>query len=308
MQLDMAVRAVQSDYGDYPPDFSDWSTPGTLSANSDSPAVDRWLLRAFPRYTVTSGKTPSWQMVNDIQNYYFNASTSGTVANPASALVVFLGGVPAVAGSSSTGWYNNYSVQNPTGGIPWRSDGFNADPTSPFSPGLPRIKAKFEFPNNRVDTSTGSPYFVPPGVASAGPNAIPAPYVYFHAGLDQTTGNPTSGSWCYNYYYNGTKYVLQQFVLPSADANSPPGANTDYAVPYQKVVPSGNSPIVNPPWRNNDTFQIISSGLDGLYGNLATRVSGTVMVNNTPALSLPDFDNVTNFIQNGSTLENELTK
>ena len=158
MQLDMAVRALQADYGDYPPDFSDW-------ASNDSLAVDRWLLRAFPRYALTgSNTTLSQQMVNDIlSNYKVN------VANPAAALVVFLGDVPAVAGA-----YNAYSVQNPNGsGIPWRSDGFNADPTQPFSPGQPRIKAKFEFPSARVDTYLGSPYFVPPGVSAASPNSIP---------------------------------------------------------------------------------------------------------------------------------------
>jgi prepilin-type N-terminal cleavage/methylation domain-containing protein len=275
MQLDMAVKALQTDCGDYPPDFSDWT-------GSDSLAVDRWLLKAFPRY-VTGSNTPSKQMVTDIQNNY-----KVSVANPASALVVFLGGVPAVAGA-----YNSYSVQTPTGGIPWRSDGFNADPTSPFTPGQPRIKAKFEFPSARVDTSTGSPFFVPPRV-SATPNsaipAIPLPYVYFRAGLDQS-----SGAWCYN-YNNGSTNVTQQFPSSSSSGN-------DQCVPYQKVVPSGNSAVINPPWRNNDTFQIISSGLDGLYGNHATpRISGT-----PTGLSLTDLDNIANFVQNGSTLESDMS-
>jgi prepilin-type N-terminal cleavage/methylation domain-containing protein len=284
MQLDLAVRAVQADYGDPPPDFSDWT-------GSDSIAVDRWLLKAFPRYILTGTNTASAQMVSDIQtNYGVN------VANPASALVVFLGGVPGVAGT-----YNAFNIQTPTGGIPWRSDGFSADATHPFSPGQPRIKAKFEFPANRVNTSTGAPCFCPPGVSATAPTTIPAPYVYFRAGLDQNTG-----AWCYN-YYNGAATLTQTFY--------PPGNSTDLAVPYQKVVPSGNNAVINPPWRNNDSFQIISSGLDGLYGfnraasapYVAGRVASLPSMLSIYPSGGGDFDNITNFITNGSTLENELT-
>jgi prepilin-type N-terminal cleavage/methylation domain-containing protein len=281
MQLDMAARAVQNDYGDYPPDFSDWT-------GSDSLAVDRWLLRAFPRYTVTSGKTPSWQMVNDISTNY-----GVTVSNPASALVVFLGGVPAV-GVSAGYTYSGYSVQSGTGAVPWRSDGFSADATHPFSPGQPRIKPAFQFLSTRVDTTQGSPYFVPPGVSAAPNSAIPAvplPYVYFRAGLDQN-----SGAWWYN-YYNGSSTLQQQF---------PTASSGDCCVPYQKVVPSSNNAVLNPPWRNNDTFQIISCGLDGLYGKGTTRVAGSLQGLCVYPAGGGDLDNVTNFIQNGSTLEDEL--
>ena len=276
MQLDMAVRNLQTDYGDYPPDFSDVGT----SPNS----VDRWLNKAFPRY-VTGSNTPSQQMVSDISTNY-----GVTVSNPASALVVFLGGVPAVG--KGTGTYSGYSVQNPNGSsaFPWRSDGFNADPTSPFSPGVPRIKAKFEFPSARVDTSQGSPCFVPPAVTSTANSAIPAiplPYVYFRAGLDYN-----SGAWCYNYYYSSSAAVTQAF----------PSSSGDCCMPYRKVVPSGNSAIINPPWRNNDTFQIISCGLDGVYG-----IHTTPPTAGTPTgLAVGDFDNITNFVQSGSTLEDEM--
>jgi prepilin-type N-terminal cleavage/methylation domain-containing protein len=308
MQLDMAARALQTDYGDYPPDFSDFNTK-----TNDSPAVDRWLQKAFPRYYLASKNgvlnTPCQQMVADISNNY-----QVTVSNPASALVVFLGGVPGVTGN-----YSGYSVQNPGGtAIPWRSDGFSADATAPFGPNnpypnagttvQPRIAPKFTFPSARVDTSLGSPYFCPPAVTAAGSNTIPAPYVYFRAGLDQL-----SGAWCYNYCYNSANstYVTQQFPLASP---SP----ADYAVPYQKVVPGNNNAVTNPPWRNNDSFQIISSGLDGLYGYnmpasspyVAGRVAGLpAMLSIGPTAGYPytggDLDNVTNFVQNGSTLEDE---
>ena len=302
MQLDAAVKDMKNDYGDYPPDFSDWSTPGTLGSTSDSPAVDRWLLKAFPRYVVASGKTASWQMATDIQTNY-----KANVFNPASALVVFLGGVPGVTGN-----YNGYSVQSPTGSaVPWRSDGFYADPLCPFGPNnpypgagttlQPRIKAKYEFPSIRVDTSLdSSPYFCPPGVTATAPNTIPAPYVYFRAGLNQV-----NGAWCYNYYYTSTNYVTQMF----------PTGTTDYAVPYQKVVPSGNNAVINPPWRNNESFQIISCGLDGLYGQnrpayaaqyYVGRVAGLPQMLYVSPSGGGDMDNITNFIQNGSTLEDEL--
>jgi prepilin-type N-terminal cleavage/methylation domain-containing protein len=311
MQLDAAVRAVQSDYGDYPPDFSDWSTPGQFTSSSDSPAVDRWLLKAFPRYVLTgNNKTLSQQMISDIQTNY-----GMTVYNSASALVVFLGGVPGVTGNYSAN--GGYSVQNPNGsGIPWRSDGFYADPTCPFGPNSsssgttlqPRVTPKFSFDCTRVDTSLGSPYYCPKGVTATAPNAIPAPYVYFRAGLDQI-----SGAWCYNYCYNssGPNYVAQQFPPSSASPS-------DYAVPYQKFVPSNNNAVTNPPWRNNDSFQIISSGLDGLYGyNLPTsgsppsqyvkgRVAGYLPMLSVYPSGGGDLDNITNFVQNGSTLEKEL--
>jgi type II secretory pathway pseudopilin PulG len=297
MQLDMAARAMQSDFGDYPPDFSDW-------ASNDSPAVDRWLQKAFPRYAlIGSNKTLSQQMVSDISSNY-----GVNVTNSASALVVFLGGVPGVTGNYSAN--GGYSVQNPNGtGIPWRSDGFYNDATCPFGPNgtsagttlQPRIPPKFSFVSTRVDTSLGSPYYCPPGVTATAPNVIPAPYVYFRAGLDQT-----SGAWGY-LYNNGSGNVAQQFPPASA---SP----TDYAVPYQKVVPSNNNAVMNPPWRNNDSFQIISSGLDGLYGfNLkasgpyvAGRVAGYLPMLSIYPAGGGDLDNITNFLQNGSTLEKEM--
>ncbi len=99
----------------------------------------------------------------------------------------------------------------------------------------------------------------------------------------------TLAAWCYN-YNNGSANVTQQFALPSV--------TTDFCVPYGK---QSNNAVVNPPWRNNDTFQIISSGLDGLYGNLALRTAGT-----PTGLSPGDYDNITNFVQNGSTLEDEM--
>ena len=303
MQLDAAVKDMKNDYGDYPPDFTDYNPTTKTYA-----AVDRWLLRAFPRY-YTGANTPSQQMVLDIQNNY-----GVTVSNPASALVVFLGGVPGVTGVyyKSSSIPPGYTVQNPSGtAIPWRSDGFYADPTCPFGPNnpypnagtvlQPRIKAKYEFPGTRVDLSLGSPYFCPPGVTAASPNIIPAPYVYFRAGLDQV-----GGYWCYGYCFNsaGPNYAAQIF----------PSAATDYVVPYQKVVPTGNNAVINPPWRNNDTFQIISSGLDGLYGQnrpasapyAAGRVAGLPQMLFIYPSGGGDMDNITNFIQNGSTLEDEL--
>jgi hypothetical protein len=150
-----------------------------------------------------------------------------------------------------------------------------------------------------VDTSLGLPYYCPPGVTATAPNTIPAPYVYFRAGLDQV-----SGAWCYNYYYTSSNYVTQMF----------PTGTTDYAVPYQKVVPTSNNVVINPPWRNNESFQIIACGMDGLYGQnrpasspyVAGRVAGLPQMLSIYPSGGGDMDNITNFIQNGSTLEDEL--
>jgi len=134
------IRAALEDYkrviGEYPPDFT------------DEAAVTAHIRRAFPNYD------GNWQ--TDL------GGVLGT-KDQASALVFWLGGMPASSGSTRlTGFSNN--PRNP----------FEAfDPSNPDA----RIGPFFEFKPERLGYEGGScKYF-----AEEGRNSKFAPYVYFRA-------------------------------------------------------------------------------------------------------------------------------
>ena len=272
MQLDMAVRAVQADYGDYPPDFSDW-------ASNDSLAVDRWLLRAFPRYALTgSNTTLSQQMVNDIlSNYKVN------VANPAAALVVFLGGVPAVAGA-----YNAYSVQNPNGsGIPWRSDGFNADRNAAFQSRPATDQGQVRVPLRPRGHVPRLALFRPAGRFGHVPQLHPARLMSTSAPGWTRTAAPGATT---------------TTTAPGTSRRSSPIPRrvtwrcTDMKTgPWGTVVPSGNHR------RHKSALAEQRQLPDHLRPGRALRIPKHVHhvagAGNPQMLSPADFDNITNFVQ-----------
>jgi prepilin-type N-terminal cleavage/methylation domain-containing protein len=113
-QLETALELYKQKYGEYPPDFT------------NAAAVTRHVQMMFPRYTGNA--------LNDIAAAY--GASDVTKLSPASALVIWLGGVPAAKGST----------------VP---AGFNADPANPFQWGTPRIAPLMTFDTNRLKIVNG---------------------------------------------------------------------------------------------------------------------------------------------------------
>ncbi len=274
-QLQMACEAYQEKYGEYPPDLTDLV------------ALDRHLKRAFPRYT---GNATTF--LNSVAAAYGINSPDLSKLGPASALVIFLGGVPEQPGSN-------------------KPAGFHADPKNPFQWGSPRTTPFFEFDLARltiVDPNSPNTLLCQYRPAAA---ATPAPYVYFRSRrLALPVNQPL-------YQYDEYAYVDNNGVVrPLSYAF----AADSVCVPYLEFNPTAALPApldptqqlvngVNPrQWPEAGKFQIISAGLDGRFGN--GLVGGSPQEFRYRRLGLNfsddggDFDNITNFSE--GTLEDEL--
>ncbi len=292
-QLAMAVEAYKEKYGEYPPDFTDLG------------ALERHLKRAFPRYRYRGERNyPGFplarQFLDDVAIAY--GYPAPALPNPvvtdvdqASALVVFLGGVPEQPGAT-------------------KPAGFHADPQRPFRNGTPRTQPLFtEFDATRLTITPGNALVCQYRPAGA---AQPAPYVYFKS---RRVGLPVATP---QFQYDEFAFVDSGGVVHplSYPPFSSPVAPYGYCVPYLEFNPTASvsTPLdptqqlvggVNPrQWPEAGKFQIVSAGLDGLFGN--ALVGGSPQEFRYRKLGLNfsddggDFDNVTNFSE--GTLEDEL--
>jgi len=181
-----------------------------------------------------------------------------TVGNltPATALPFWLGGIPQVTGSTKLG-------------------GFSADPARPFQNGGSRLPTLFEFDETRLlQVPSGSLYAYLPDVSAGNEEA---PYVYFLA-----RGNEYAVD-------NGGTCVPLSCVPFSCGA-------TNICVPYlheANGVPA--TPATARRWHNPKTFQIISAGLDGQYGNSAATTFRFAPSQIGFSSNGGDFNNLTNF-------------
>jgi prepilin-type N-terminal cleavage/methylation domain-containing protein len=240
-QLVIALQEYKTEYGEYPPDFvglneDDDPTVDTPGESAAKQAIDRHLRKRFPSYSGT------WNNVvlalANVNGYAVDA----TRLDAASALAFWLGGLPETANSV----------------VP---AGFHTDPGNPFKPGLPRSEpfAKFvperytfKDPNNILQCR-----YVPEGVTGVDP----APYVYFKS-QRAPTGEQT-------YFYmqpipntSPLQYAVGFRTWPGFVAGQP--APQDWAVAYQQ-----DATVVwdnETRWESAGTYQIICTGLDGLYG------------------------------------------
>ena len=275
-QLEMALEAYKQKFGEYPPDLTDLA------------ALDRHLKRAFPRYPGNAAT-----FLNSVAAAYGINSPDLTKLGPASALVIFLGGIPEQPGSS-------------------KPAGFHADPKNPFQWGQPRTQPFFEFDVSRLmisDPANPNTLLCQYRPAKA---ATPAPYVYFKCRrLALPTNQP-------RFQYDEYAYVDNNgAVHPLSYAFAP----DSICVPYLEFNPTAAVPNPLPPqnqldasgvnprqWAEAGKFQIICAGLDGRFGN--GLVGGSPQEFRYRRLGLNfsddggDFDNITNFSE--GTLEDEL--
>jgi general secretion pathway protein G len=291
-QLAQALADFKSKFGDYPPsriilDEGGYMQVGLTGVASPTATSDVTLgqlyqrtMTAFrkfwPRVTLSTAgevypaKSTVWY---DFNGNATNNSGTALILQGHECLCFFLGGVP-----------------NASGGVVTGMTGWSKTPTNPFTNSANRNPPLFEFDAGRLVTnpSTGMPGYLDSLTSST----VSPPqnfYTYFStnngAGYDPNDVNfeksPSTGS---------VTYVGQLYVAES-DSNNVQPIGLTFGVSFPVYAggtqgTSSQSPSPNPytsgasftsgnafggapapiTYINNQSFQIISPGVDGLYG------------------------------------------
>ena len=303
-QLDTAVKALKEQTGQYPPDFADVNySSGTPNRQA---RFNAFIKFAFPRCTISYASLNNAMQTGN-KAYLFNYNPGGQQGggnggyqklnldnmDQAEALVFWLGGFPTPY-SSQTG--------APMGSRKLYS--FHTDVTNPFRLDQPsgaltlaiianyRMPPKFDFDETRLvdNDQDGWLEYVPR--LSASSNGMIPPYVYFDAGIytNWPTANPP---------FLG--YPMPTPNSPNRQMATSLMQSWGIAVPYASIVSTQGAASTQ--WVNPITFQIISAGVDGMYGSQNMRVpsypSGTTFTlpgfTNASYYDFEEQDNLTNF-------------
>ncbi len=279
--IDAAFKAYKEKYGSYPP-----------CNLANTAAVRSHIARAFPRYVIGN-------LVNDLPA----AGVDVTNFRPDQALVFWLQGFgpdpvnPFLTVSGQQ--LNNGSPQNDASGNPLRpgrSPFFSFDPTRLWQVASTAGATAIISP-----TSTPVASYFPQGLVP--PSSSAAPYLYWEPGtitVNVAGGTTTTSSNYGKVAVTGTTAV----VTPTVSFNNPAApyslqifTNAGLPVPYWLDVANAGTTDPTENWANMDSFQIISTGMDGQYGNLAgtaARLYPTGTGYDTPPNQADD-DNITNF-------------
>ena len=342
-QLAQALAQFKSLYGVYPPSRMILSETGNYSpaylqshdgsyklgviAKQLGPRSVRYLRRIWPKMLLsTTGALNQSQIPGGW--YDFNGDnvapttdgngnlTSGQVhhLDGAECLVFFLGGLPGIVdgGFVTTGFSKNPA--NPAINSNVTPLGANrSSPMFEFRPG--RLADNYP---QRID-GNGFPEYSDNLTASG----TPQPFVYFSsyegAGYDPDDvnyaeeGEKVNGSIVPSKWYadglplQGIGSLYFNFNNPNKWPPPPYDVGSFAPNPYTNGAPiaiSGNT--VKPEYINKNTFQIISAGIDGLFGPgggykanvsdpLAATTAALMPLNLSPAMRTREKDNVTNF-------------
>lgn len=225
-------------------------------------------------------------------------------------LVFFLGGIPLRTVDAS-------------GNITLSMTGFSKNPTNPFMSSVPTAGTNFssnrnqpfyEFDSNRLQVTLAGPAGIVPGPyvnAAAVPSLIPG---YLDSIASQSTGPNAQNFYAYFSNNNGSGYDPNDFNIDDNRATPFEVLDSVHPLPQQfgttaafLASPSPNPYTTSasvgansgPTFINQQTFQIISPGVDGVYG-----IGGQYVANGTtPLPPLPgtsqnrqiEADNLTNF-------------
>lgn len=341
-QLAQALANFKAKYGDYPPsrflavengNYAQYLTStSSLSGNSldpTSPGTGDITLGQLAQRSVAAIRK-FWPRVSTVsapanQWYDFNgngiADTTPYVLHGHECLVFFLGGVcspsitPVTSANAST--------------VTFGMVGFDKSPTNPFTNNI--------VGNSMYSANRQPPYFeFNPGRLYADPNSLTGMPGYYDS-LGNAT--PLAGGSSMNYYayfsaYGNNSYDPNDVNFTETDQTGSGPISLSYSVAfplYNGVTPDvsyacnpytstltevysttnkGGPPSVT--YQNPQTFQILSSGFDGLYGvggqyvsNQSTTATVTVPIDMTTTPSpynttdgtirQREYDNLTNF-------------
>ncbi len=263
-QLEMALEAYKDKYGEYPPDFS--LVNDASCRDYARGAVVRHLRMAFPRYQ----PLPQFSTLPPDQALWETFRwdlTGGYGIEPAQL-------DPA---SALVFWLGGLPELRPLAGQKWIPAGFHADPAHPFRPGQPRTQRLFDFIADHLP-AWDNRYPGKPILGYFPPHIEGAPYVYFRARLKE-----------YGYQVGPPVGFVQPYYQPAAGNVCVPYLEDDSAVPR--------------PWYHREKFQIITAGMDGIFGSWDRLTPRKIVAG---GVSGEDLDNVSNCAQ--GRLEDEMAK
>ncbi len=265
--LSTAVERYMQKHGDYPPDGSSWEV------------LERHMRRAFPRMS-----PQDLSLLTQLTRQRGTSTFSYVAMDRAEALVFFLGGFSEDPMHPLTGEGGPLKlIRNPTGPDPALNlDNYEYNAT--------RDNTFFDFELSRLTISRGARDDNPLlstdesllGVSDAlhgGADPLPVylarvgdptPIVYFDS---RTYGELAPGA--YNGYLAGTYPSQYGGVRPyKTQAVVEPPSGSSYG--------SVKNALAAIPFHNRDTFQIISPGLDGVFGAVLSDTPGST-IGNYPA-------------------------
>ena len=255
--LNAAMQSYKADHKQYPPDLSD------INYSYRQTRFQNHIGLAFPRCGTSYATLKSYILNNTYKSYGYNYIASGGSATPlnldtmdqAEALVFWLGGFPTP--------YTQTGTPMPLASR--KLFGFHTDVTNPFrldsGTGTNiayRTTSLMDFDETRlVDQDQDGWYEYVPRGSVQGTNGKTPPYVYFDAGSYTQVWTGKTPPFCAYPMPRPSDPNGQMQTLMQAWGN---------AVPYcQWYYASASPPMAQ--WINPTTFQIISAGGDGTYGN-----------------------------------------
>jgi prepilin-type N-terminal cleavage/methylation domain-containing protein len=265
-QLDLSMARLASDAGEsLPPDFSTFNSAGgqPVIAKYFDGELKRFMNKRFPRYRAQGMNAAILNLyaTNPSGNQQWKKASDQQfqprTLDPAEALVFWLGGFSIPAGQDST-----------------KLRGFSANAANPLEGPAQskRIQSYYTFSEERLVDRDGDGWFeyIPPGNIGAGNGP---PYAYFNSKSYANTTDPN---------------LLQMVRYPKQEAVQTP--EWGFATPYR----SSEGTLA---WVNPKKFQLISAGLDGVFGNTVAATAGPKDFPMGNKYETGDLDNLTNFAE-----------
>ncbi len=268
-QMDMAMARLAADAGEmFPPDFATFNASDANDASRYFQTDMRtFMAKRFPRYNGKNIGTAIVQLYGPAPNGWPKQNprhNSAVKLDPAEALVFWLGGFSIPAGADST-----------------KLRGFSANAANPIEgpAQAKRIPSYYAFQEDRlVDRDNDGWYeYVPPGNIGGGNGP---PYVYFNSKSYANTLDKTGA------VVDTVHYPMLRYPKVGETMNSEWG----YVSPYRSS--DGGAAWVNP-----KKFQIVSAGLDGIFGNLTANNPGPKDFPMGDRYEIADNDNQSNFTE-----------
>lgn len=287
-QLDMALSRMATESGDsFPPDFSQVVFQPTATFDIYMQGeVKRYLARRFPKYRPFIPPPRTASLNTAVYDFYDAKNTTNTFRRDPTKPPGKARGPQSLrdtsSGAAGAGMDPAEALVFWLGGLSVRENGhssklvaFSANPANPIegSQQSKRIASFYDFSQERLDDRDNDGWYeyYPPGNIAAGNGP---PYVYFNS--KSYTSFATSSNPILPCYYNG---------------NAP---EWGICTPYRSSESTNNA------WMNPKKFQIVSAGLDGVFGNLDVQVANLQAKNykdfpRGDTYEPVDLDNLTNF-------------